>query len=108
MSVPFGSTGALVAGTLTLALPAGASNWAFLQNQDVTPLKANFMKGGVSVGIVSLAQAAAQDAPGDYLDSVGFPLMLDADTVVLTSATATAHFGSGASARRPFNQYPVP
>lgn len=100
----FGAATNLVAGTLTLTLPAGSKYW-YIQNQDVAPLVATFPAGS-GFGPISLAAASALNAPGDWLDSVGIPFR--GASVVLTSTVATAQFGSGYSLQPPTNMYPAP
>lgn len=98
----YGAATALVSGTLSLVRDNNAK-WCSIQNQDVTPMLVTFTKAGATLGQVALSAATAQGAPGGYIDSLGYPVLLDADTAVLTSTTTTAQFGSAQSLTEPVN-----
>lgn len=97
----YGTLTALTAGTATLAKPVG-TQFMFILNMDEAPLLLSFKnQDGNQIGLISLSEATAQDAPGGYIDSLDFPLFFDASSIVLTSTVATAHIGCGQSTRRP-------
>lgn len=97
----YGTLTALTGGAATLLKQEG-SQFMYVLNMDVAPLILTFKnQAGVTIGQISLSAAAAQDAPGGYLDSVYFPMFFDAASVVMASTVATAHLGCGQSPRRP-------
>lgn len=108
MAIPLiGTRTALVGGTLTLALPAQINFW-YIQNQDVSPLKVTFLGARkATFSSIVLNSAAQAGEAGGYIDSVGFPYF-DTLGLLLTSAIATAQFGSGASGVQPVNNFPYP
>lgn len=95
----FGVETNLVAGTLTLVLPAGTRYW-WIQNQDSVPLKIAFSSSS-GFGPYILEAAVATGAPGGEKNSIGFPFF--GVSVTLTSSIATHQFGSGATQARPRN-----
>jgi type VI protein secretion system component Hcp len=92
----YGTLTALVAGTATLTKTNGAKFY-FVVNLDTAPLLLQFMANGSQIGQVALSAATAAGAPGGYLDSVLFPLFMDASSVVLTSTVSAAQVGCGFS-----------
>lgn len=107
MTVQIGQAIALVGGTLDIALPEKCLYW-FIQNQSLSPLKVSFL--GTDWGHMTdliLCPAARAGYPGGKLDSLGFPYFSTLG-FRLTSADATAPFGSGASPNPPVNFYPYP
>lgn len=96
----FGSITSLTAGTATLAKTAG-QQFFYVQNNAVTPLTLSFKDAAsATLGQIVLNPAGVAGNAGDYLDSVSFPMFLDAVSVVLTG-TGTGQFSSGASSRPP-------
>lgn len=98
----YGTTINLVSGTITLPRPSTA-NFLFILNEDAAPMTVSFQNGSTVLGTLTLSAATATGAPGGYIDSIGFPLFFDGDSVVLTSTVTTAQFGSGQSSKQPTN-----
>lgn len=98
----YGAITNLVSGTAALSRPSGA-HFMFILNQDTAPLQLVFSNNGNTLGQISLSAASATGAPGGYIDSIGFPLLANADTVTLTSTVTTGQFGSGFSTSVPNN-----
>ena len=93
----YGTLTTLVSGTATLTKTDGAKFY-FIVNMDTAPLLLSFKdQNSAQIGLISLSAATATDAPGGYLDSDGFPLFMDAASIVLTSTVSAGHLGCGFS-----------
>lgn len=94
----FGAVTTLTTGAATLNGTSGY-NFFFLQNNDTNKLTATFKDASANVlGQIVLEPAPAAGRGGGYIDSVGFPMFLDAvgGSVVL-AGTGSGQFSSGAS-----------
>lgn len=108
MAIPLLGTVALLANnTGTFSLQPKTNFW-FIQNQDVAPLKIQFLgpRSGLFSSLV-LASAINAGGPGGYIDSIGFPYF-DPLGFTLSSIVAAALFGSGQSLNQPVNAYGYP
>lgn len=100
----YGSITNLVGGVATLSRPANPQ-FMFILNEDTSPLTLTFNLGASTLGSLVLSAATVTGAPGGYLDSILFPLFMEADSISLASTVSTGQFGSGASTFQPV--YPI-
>ena len=96
----YGTLTALTGGKATLP-PNSSARFYFIINQDTAPLLLQFMIGQTQIGQIALSAAPATGAPGGYLDSINFPLFMQATSVILTSTIPAAQIGCGYSILAP-------
>lgn len=106
MTTYFGGANALSGGTLTLTTRSGYSFYYF-QNTASNPMTLTFQDGAAAtLGDLNLNPASAAGRAGQYVDSVSFPMFLDAVTVLVTG-TGSDTFRSGASKQAPTRMFNI-
>lgn len=104
MSSNFGALTTLTSGAATLAAQSG-QQFFYVQNTDTNPLTLTFKDtGGSTLGQIKLAPEGIAGPSGGYVDSISYPMFLDAATVVL-AGTGSGTFTSGASKTAPTQIY---